>query len=109
MKRGILLEKKHDRPDVCKKEICLPWRKTDRELGMGSWDGTEVCFFCGRPVRKEKEMILIALKQAGKSHLSCTAEKREKNNVNNLCVVRNRLSGRKRLDKESEGTVAVDE
>ena len=37
--------------------------KTAR-MGDHVSDGQEVCF-CGRPVQKEKEMILIALKQAG--------------------------------------------
>ena len=58
--------------------------KTAR-MGDQVSDGQEVCF-CGRPVQKEKEMILIALnKPAG---IVCTAEKREKNNVIS-CIIRN--------------------
>ena len=59
--------------------------KTAR-MGDQVSDGREVCF-CGRPVQKEKEMILIALnKPAG---IVCTAEKREKNNVIDSCIIRN--------------------
>ena len=67
-------------------------------------DGQEVCF-CGRPVQKEKEMILIALnKPAG---IVCTAEKREKNNVIDFLHYPKRIYPVGRLDKESEGRITV--
>ena len=67
-------------------------------------DGQEVCF-CGRPVQKEKEMILIALnKPAG---IVCTAEKREKNNVIDFLHYPKRIYPVGRLDKESEGLLLL--
>ena len=67
-------------------------------------DGAKVCF-CGRPVQKEKEMILIALnKPAG---IVCTAEKREKNNVIDFLHYPKRIYPVGRLDKESEGLLLL--
>ena len=77
--------------------------KTAR-MGDQVSDGQEVCF-CGRPVQKEKEMILIALnKPAG---IVCTAEKREKNNVIDFLHYPKRIYPVGRLDKESEGLLLL--
>ena len=77
--------------------------KTAR-MGDQVSDGQEVCF-CGRPVQKEKEMILIALnKPAG---IVCTAEKREKNNVIDFLHYPKRIYPVGRLDKESEGLLIM--
>ena len=77
--------------------------KTAR-MGDHVSDGQEVCF-CGRPVQKEKEMILIALnKPAG---IVCTAEKREKNNVIDFLHYPKRIYPVGRLDKESEGLLLL--
>ena len=63
------------------------------------------CPDCGRPVQKEKEMILIALnKPAG---IVCTAEKREKNNVIDFLHYPKRIYPVGRLDKESEGLLLL--
>ena len=77
--------------------------KTAR-MGDQVSDGQEVCF-CGRPIQKEKEMILIALnKPAG---IVCTAEKREKNNVIDFLHYPKRIYPVGRLDKESEGLLLL--
>lgn len=67
-------------------------------------DGQEVCY-CGKPVKKEKEMILIALnKPAG---IVCTAEKREKNNVIDYLNYPKRIYPVGRLDKDSQGLLLL--
>ena len=66
--------------------------------------GQEVCF-CGKPVKKETEMILIALnKPAG---IVCTAEKREKNNVIDYLNYPKRIYPIGRLDKDSQGLLLL--
>lgn len=67
-------------------------------------EGQEVCFR-GTPVKKEEEMILIALnKPAG---IVCTAEKREKNNVIDYLHYPKRIYPVGRLDKDSEGLLLL--
>ncbi len=66
--------------------------------------GQKVCF-CGKPVTKEEEMILIAFhKPAG---IVCTAEKREKNNVIDYIHYPKRIYPIGRLDKDSEGLLLL--
>lgn len=93
-------------------------READRQVGAGNVTidgrvakmgdkveaGQEVCF-CGKPVKKEEEMILIALnKPAG---IVCTAEKREKNNVIDFLHYPKRIYPIGRLDKDSEGLLLL--
>ena len=67
-------------------------------------EGQQVCFQ-GVPVKKEEEMILIALnKPAG---IVCTAEKREKNNVIDYLNYPKRIYPVGRLDKDSEGLLLL--
>ncbi len=59
----------------------------------------------GRPVKKEEEMILLALnKPAG---IVCTAEKMEKNNVIDFLKYPKRVYPIGRLDKDSEGLLLL--
>ena len=67
-------------------------------------EGQQVCFQ-GVPVKKEEEMILIALnKPVG---IVCTAEKREKNNVIDYLNYPKRIYPVGRLDKDSEGLLLL--
>jgi len=59
----------------------------------------------GRPVKKEEEMVLLALyKPVG---IVCTAEKREKNNVIDFMKYPKRIYPIGRLDKDSEGLLLM--
>ena len=71
---------------------------------MRVYAGQSVCF-CGQPVKKEEEMILLAFhKPAG---IVCTAEKREKDNVIDYIHYPNRIYPVGRLDKDSEGLLLL--
>lgn len=73
-------------------------------MGMRVHPGQEV-LFCGKPVKKEEEMILLAFhKPAG---IVCTAEKREKNNVVDYIHYPKRIYPVGRLDKDSEGLLLM--
>lgn len=74
------------------------------ETGVRVYPGQKV-IFCGKPVKKEQEMILIAFhKPAG---IVCTAEKREKNNVIDYLRYPKRVYPVGRLDKDSEGLLLL--
>lgn len=74
------------------------------QMGDRVSEGQQVCFQ-GVPVKKEEEMILIALhKPAG---IVCTAEKREKNNVIDYLNYSKRIYPVGRLDKDSEGLLLL--
>lgn len=74
------------------------------QMGDRVSDGQQVCFQ-GVPVKKEEEMVLIALhKPAG---IVCTAEKREKNNVIDYLNYPKRIYPVGRLDKDSEGLLLL--
>lgn len=74
------------------------------QMGDRVSEGQQVCFQ-GIPVKKEEEMILIALhKPAG---IVCTAEKREKNNVIDYLNYPKRIYPVGRLDKDSEGLLLL--
>ena len=65
----------------------------------------DVVYVNGRPVKKEEEMILLALnKPVG---IVCTAEKREKNNVIDFLKYPKRIYPIGRLDKDSEGLLLM--
>jgi 23S rRNA pseudouridine2604 synthase len=74
------------------------------QMGDKVLPGQAVCF-CGEPVQKEEEMILLAFhKPAG---IVCTAEKREKNNVIDYLHYPKRIYPVGRLDKDSEGLLLL--
>ena len=74
------------------------------QMGDRVSEGQQVCFQ-GVPVKKEEEMVLIALhKPAG---IVCTAEKREKNNVIDYLNYPKRIYPVGRLDKDSEGLLLL--
>ncbi len=74
------------------------------EMGTRVLPGQEV-LFCGKPVQKEEEMILLAFhKPVG---IVCTAEKREKNNVIDYINYPKRIYPVGRLDKDSEGLLLL--
>ncbi len=65
----------------------------------------QVVSFRGKEVKKEEDMILLALyKPTG---IVCTAEKREKNNVINYLHYPKRVFPIGRLDKDSEGLLLL--
>lgn len=65
----------------------------------------DVVYVNGRPVKKEEEMILLALnKPVG---IVCTAEKMEKNNVIDFLKYPKRVYPVGRLDKDSEGLLLL--
>ncbi len=65
----------------------------------------QTVLFCGKPVKREEEMILLAFhKPAG---IVCTAEKREKNNVVDYMRYPKRIYPVGRLDKDSEGLLLM--
>lgn len=109
---GIRINKFLSEAGVCSR------READRQVeagnvtidgeiaGMGAkvLPGQKVCY-CGKPVEKEEEMILLALyKPTG---IVCTAEKREKNNVVDYLNYPKRIYPVGRLDKDSEGLLLL--
>lgn len=111
-KGGIRINKYLSEAGVCSR------READRQVELGNvtvdgvragigtriLPGQEV-FFCGKPVRKEEEMILLAFhKPAG---IVCTAQKREKNNVIDYIHYPKRIYPVGRLDKDSEGLLLL--
>lgn len=111
-KGGIRINKYLSEAGVCSR------READRQVELGNvtvdgvraemgtriLPGQEV-LFCGKPVRKEEEMILLAFhKPVG---IVCTAEKREKNNVIDYIHYPKRIYPVGRLDKDSEGLLLL--
>lgn len=65
----------------------------------------QTVIYCGKAVKKEEEMILLAVnKPAG---IVCTAEKREKNNIVDFVHYPKRIYPIGRLDKDSEGLLLM--
>lgn len=109
---GIRINKYLSEAGVCSR------READRQIAAGNVTidgktaetGARVCagqevLFCGRKVKKEEEMILLAFhKPAG---IVCTAEKREKNNVIDFIHYPKRIYPIGRLDKDSEGLLLL--
>lgn len=74
------------------------------KMGTRVLPGQQV-LFCGKPVKKEEEMILLVFhKPVG---IVCTAEKREKNNVIDYIDYPKRVYPVGRLDKDSEGLLLL--
>lgn len=74
------------------------------EVGTRVLPGQQVSF-CGQPVQKEEEMLLLAFhKPVG---IVCTAEKREKKNVIDYIHYPKRIYPVGRLDKDSEGLLLL--
>lgn len=110
--QGIRINKFLSESGVCSR------READRQVAEGNVTvdgklaeiGTRVLpgqtvYFCGRPVQKEEEMILLAFhKPIG---IVCTAEKREKNNVVDYIHYPKRIYPVGRLDKDSEGLLLM--
>lgn len=65
----------------------------------------QTVLFCGKPVKKEEEMILLAFHKP--TGIVCTAEKREKNNVVDYINYPKRIYPIGRLDKDSEGLLLM--
>ena len=109
---GVRINKFLSEAGVCSR------READRQIEAGKVgiDGVtaktgdrvlkgQTVTYNGQVVSKEEEMILIALnKPAG---IVCTAEKREKNNVIDYLNYPKRIYPIGRLDKDSEGLLAV--
>lgn len=110
--QGVRINKYLSEAGVCSR------READRQVEAGNVTvegetartGTRVgpgqtVFFCGKPVKREEEMILLAFhKPAG---IVCTAEKREKNNVVDYIHYPKRIYPVGRLDKDSEGLLLM--
>ena len=109
---GIRINKFLSEAGVCSR------READRQVEAGNvtidgvvagtgakvFPGQQVCY-CGKPVKKEEEMILLALyKPVG---IVCTAEKREKKNVIDYLHYPKRIYPVGRLDKDSEGLLLL--
>lgn len=75
----------------------LPWEQ--------KYCQTRRVLFCGKPVKKEEEMILLAFHKP--TGIVCTAEKREKNNVVDYINYPKRIYPIGRLDKDSEGLLLM--
>lgn len=110
--QGIRINKFLSEAGVCSR------READRQVADGNVTvdgkiaevGTRVLpgqavYFCGRPVRKEEEMILLAFHKP--TGIVCTAEKREKNNVIDYLNYPKRIYPVGRLDKDSEGLLLL--
>lgn len=110
--RGIRINKFLSEAGVCSR------READRQITEGNvtvdgilaevgtkvLPGQSVCF-CGKQVRKEEEMILLAFHKP--TGIVCTAEKREKNNVIDYIHYSKRVYPVGRLDKDSEGLLLL--
>lgn len=110
--QGIRINKFLSEAGVCSR------READRQVADGNVTvdgktaevGTRVLpgqavYFCGRPVHKEEEMILLAFHKP--TGIVCTAEKREKNNVIDYLNYPKRIYPVGRLDKDSEGLLLL--
>lgn len=110
--QGVRINKYLSEAGICSR------READRQVEAGNVTvdgetaraGTRVkpgqtVLFCGKPVKREEEMILLAFhKPAG---IVCTAEKREKNNVVDYMRYPKRIYPVGRLDKDSEGLLLM--
>lgn len=74
------------------------------KMGAKVLPGQQVSY-CGREVKKEEEMILLAFHKP--TGIVCTAEKREKNNVVDYIHYPKRIYPVGRLDKDSEGLLLL--
>ena len=104
---------------TCALPICVcSRREADRQVEAGNVtiDGVvasmgakvlpdQTFLFCGKPVKKEEEMILLAFHKP--TGIVCTAEKREKNNVVDYINYPKRIYPIGRLDKDSEGLLLM--
>lgn len=110
--QGIRINKFLSEAGVCSR------READRQVALGNVTvdgktaeiGTRVLpgqcvYFCGQPVNKEEEMILLAFHKP--TGVVCTAEKREKNNVIDYIHYPKRIYPIGRLDKDSEGLLLL--
>lgn len=109
---GIRINKYLSEAGVCSR------READRQIEAGNVtiDGRraqpgdkvteeQTVIYCGKAVKKEEEMILLAVnKPAG---IVCTAEKREKNNIVDFVHYPKRIYPIGRLDKDSEGLLLM--
>ncbi len=109
---GVRINKFLSEAGVCSR------READRQIEAGDVviDGktagtgarvlpSQEVIFCGKPVKKENEMILLAFyKPAG---IVCTTEKREKDNVVDYIHYPKRIYPVGRLDKDSEGLLLL--
>lgn len=109
---GIRINKYLSEAGVCSR------READRQIEAGNVmiDGRraqpgdkvteeQTVIYCGKTVKKEEEMILLAVnKPAG---IVCTAEKREKNNIVDFVHYPKRIYPIGRLDKDSEGLLLM--
>lgn len=109
---GIRINKYLSEAGVCSR------READRRVEAGDVqiDGkvakmgdkvfaNQIVAFCGREVKKEQEMILIAFNKP--TGIVCTAEKREKNNVIDFIGYPKRIYPIGRLDKDSQGLLLL--
>ena len=110
--QGIRINKYLSAAGVCSR------READRQIAEGNVavdgrtaePGTRVLpgqqvLYCGRPVEREEEMILLAFhKPRG---IVCTSEKREKDNVVDFIGYPKRIYPVGRLDKDSEGLLLM--
>lgn len=109
---GIRINKYLSEAGICSR------READRQIQSGNvtidgktalmgdrvMTGQAVCF-CGRPVQKEEEKILLAVyKPRG---IVCTSQKKEKNNIVDFIGYSKRIYPVGRLDKESEGLILM--
>ena len=80
-------------------------READRQVEAAKVLPDQTVLFCGKPVKKEEEMILLAFHKP--TGIVCTAEKREKNNVVDYINYPKRIYPIGRLDKDSEGLILL--
>lgn len=110
--QGIRINKYLSEAGICSR------READRQVELGNVTvdgriaemGTRILpgqqvLFCGKPVKKEEEMILLAFHKP--EGIVCTAEKREKNNVIDYIHYPKRIYPVGRLDKDSEGLLLL--
>lgn len=112
MQEAVRINKYLSEAGVCSR------READRQVEAGNVtiDGVaasmgakvlpgQTVLFCGKPVKKEDEMILLAFHKP--TGVVCTAEKREKNNVVDYINYPKRIYPIGRLDKDSEGLLLM--